>query len=364
MEPEAPLPKNAWLASPFWVLALLITGFLAAPLWIEHGARQRIGREAAALTESVHAIDSILETQTEVPGQAGKLAAERRRLAEVSARLDQFRDGPLGAAHAFSLTLALLGIAGGFLAFLLVRKHELGWHRWRARAGERAQELEQFAGRVAHDIVSPLGAVTAGVHMLAQKLQFDARAQGIASTVRGSVDRVAAIVDELLRFAWAGGRAAPGESADLADAMAAVRDELTPTATARGVALTFEPVPHVKVACAEAAVIVVLENLVKNAIKHIGKGPKLVVHAGVSVLEGSVRLFVRDNGPGIPADQQDALFEPYVKGEDADKSGIGLGLATVKRIVESRSGTVGVLSEPAKGAIFWVELPLATAGLH
>lgn len=364
MQPEAPLPKSSWLASPFWVLALLIVGFLAAPLWIEHGARQRIGREAAAVAESVRAIDSILEADNAVPGQADKLAAERRRLAEASLRLDQFRDGPLGAAHAFSLTLALLGIAGGFLAFVLVRKHELGWHTFRARTGERAQELEQFAGRVAHDIVSPLGAVTAGVHLLAQKLQFDSRAQAVANTVRGSVDRVAAIVDELLRFAWAGGRAAPGESADLAQAMAAVRDELTPAADARGVALTFEPVPHVKVACTEAAVIVVVENLVKNAIKHIGQGPKLMVHAGVSVLEGSVRLFVRDNGPGIPAGMQDAVFEPYVKGEGAEKTGIGLGLATVKRIVESRSGTVGVLSEPDKGAIFWVELPLASAGLH
>jgi signal transduction histidine kinase len=293
-----------------------------------------------------------------------RLAAERRRLAAVTGRLDEFRDGHLGAAHAFSMTLALLGIAGGCLAYLLVRKHELLSGEWRARAGERAHELEQFAGRVAHDIVSPLGAVTAGVHLLSQKLQFDSRAQAVAGAVRGSVDRVAAIVDELLRFAWSGGKAAPGESADVAVAMAAVREELMPAASARGVALTFERVPQVKVACAEAAVIVVLENLVRNAIKHMGNGPALVIEAGVTVLGGTVRLFVRDNGRGIPHEIQGALFEPYVQGEGAEKTGIGLGLATVKRIVESRSGSVGVVSEPSKGALFWVELPLAAAGLH
>jgi signal transduction histidine kinase len=417
---DVALPKSSWLTSPFWVLALLVASLLAAPFWIERGARQRIGRETAALSASVGAVDALVEMQGAIlagseerlttaasryaslrpqdreevsahldsflaggaghvvtegsPAEAAserlglalteKLAAERRRMAAATGRLEEFREGPLGAAHALACGLALLGIAGGVLAYLLVRRHQRLSAEWSARAGARAEELEQFASRVAHDIVSPLGAVTAGVHMLSQKLQFDSRALAVANTVRGSVDRVAAIVDELLRFAWSGGRAAPGESADLAAAIEAVREELVPAARARGVTLTFEPVPEVKVACAEAAVIVVLQNLVRNAIKHIGNGPKRIIHAGASVLAGSVRLFVRDNGPGIPPGMEEAVFEPYVRVDGTKAPGMGLGLATVKRIVESRSGSVGVMSEPEKGAIFWVELPLADAGLH
>jgi signal transduction histidine kinase len=412
---DVALPKSSWLTSPFWVLALLVASLLAAPFWIERGARQRIGRETAALATSVSAVDALIGMQgalhaaseeqlttassryvalrpldgdeisaavdsflasdtnfvaasraSERLGLAltEKLAAERRRMAAATDRLEQFREGPLGLAHALACGLAALGIAGGVLAYLLVRRHQRLSAEWSARTGARAQELEQFASRVAHDIVSPLGAVTAGVHMLSQKLQFDSRALAVANTVRGSVDRVAAIVDELLRFAWSGGRAAPGESADLTAAIEAVRDELVPAALARGVTLTFEPVPEVKVACAEAAVIVVLENLVRNAIKHIGNGPKRIIHAGASVVAGSVRLFVRDNGPGIPPGMEEAVFEPYVRVEGTKAPGMGLGLATVKRIVESRSGSVGVMSEPQKGAIFWVELPLADAGLH
>ncbi|HEX4386857.1 MAG TPA: histidine kinase dimerization/phospho-acceptor domain-containing protein, partial [Myxococcales bacterium] len=155
-QPPTSPPKLAWLASPFLVLGLLVVSLLAAP----------------------HFIDS----------RAEMISVLR--------------------------AMAMLGAAGSILSFLVVRWHQQRWSEWRKRAGERLEELEQFASRVAHDIVSPLGAATAGVHMLSQKLRFDPRSQKIASAVRGSVDRVAAIVDELLRFAWAGGHAAPNESAD------------------------------------------------------------------------------------------------------------------------------------------------------
>jgi signal transduction histidine kinase len=306
-EPPRPTPpKTAWLTSPFLVLALLLGSLLAAPHFID--SRQEMVRVLRAL--------------------------------------------------------AMLGAAGGVLSFLVVRWHQQRLTEWRRRIGERIEELEIFASRVAHDIVSPLGAATAGVHMLSQKLRFDPRSQKIAGAVRGSVDRVAAIVDELLRFAWAGGHAAAGESSDLATAMDAVRDELMPAAERNGVSLTFETVPDVKVACAEAAVIVVLQNLVRNALKHIGYGPKKVIRASVKVLAGSVRLLIQDNGPGIPKGMEQAVFKPYVRVAGTKAPGMGLGLATVKRIVESRSGSVGVTSGPSQGATFWVELPLADISLH
>jgi two-component system OmpR family sensor kinase len=358
------LPKSAWLTSPFLVLALLVTSLLAAPIWVEHNAGERAAPATAALTSAVHALDELRSEQPPPAVLTKKLAMERRRLSAAIERLEGIHAESLRTANALSLALALFGIAGGIFAFLLVRRHQQLWWEWRLRAGERVEELEQFASRVAHDIVSPLGAVTAGVHLLSQKLNADPRALGIARTVRGSVDRVAAIVDELLRFAWAGGRAAPGESASLADAVHAVRDELMPAARASGVSLTFAAVPDVRVACAEAAVIVVLQNLVRNALKHIGNGPKRIIHASVSVLAGSVKLFVRDNGPGIPRGMEQAVFNPYVRVEGTQAPGMGLGLATVKRLVESRAGSVGVSSEPQKGATFWVELPLADIPLH
>ena len=313
------LPRTFWLAAPFLVLGLLVAGLALTPLWI---ARAQAGGGASAHAALVSAVRT------------------------------------LGMVKNFSLVWACAGVVGGILAALLVRRHQRFSREQHERDRERAVELEEFANRVAHDIISPLGPVTAGVHLLSNKLRGDARAQGVATIVRAGVDRVAAIVDELLRFAWSGGRAAPGESADLATAIEAVRDELLPAARASGISLTFEPAPHVAVACAETAIIIVLQNLVRNAIKYIGNGPRKVIRASASVLSGKVRLVVQDTGPGIPAGMEQAVFEPYVRGGDSLLPGLGLGLATVKRIVESRAGSVGVSSTPRRGATFWVELPL------
>ena len=106
-----------------------------------------------------------------------------------------------------------MAILGGCVAALLVRHHQRLSENLRRVDRERAHELEQFAGRVAHDIVSPLGPVSVGVQYLARKLPDDPEAQGAVRIVRGSLDRVGIIVDELLRVARAGARPARGRGA-------------------------------------------------------------------------------------------------------------------------------------------------------
>ena len=64
-----------------------------------------------------------------------------------------------------------------------------------------------------------------------------------------------------------------------------------------------------------------------------------------------------DTGPGLHPGMGASVFDPYVRGKDHTQPGIGLGLATVKRIAQSHGGSVGVKSEPGHGARFWVELP-------
>jgi signal transduction histidine kinase len=69
---------------------------------------------------------------------------------------------------------------------------------------------------------------------------------------------------------------------------------------------------------------------------------------------------VEDTGPGIPPEVVDEIFLPYVRGPNQGKGGLGLGLATVKRLCETRGGRVGVRSVLGRGSIFWIELPLAS----
>jgi signal transduction histidine kinase len=290
-----------------------------------------------------------------------ELAAEQRRASAAATRLEDLRSRALRLSNQFNLAWAIVALLGGAVAAFLVRRDHRLSRDVRRLERERAHELEQFAERVAHDIVSPLGSVSAGLHVLSRKLGDEAQAQGVARSVRASLGRVSAIVEELLRFARAGARPAPDERADLVRVIESVRDELLPAARAKGVALTLEPPPPVQVACAEAAILIVLQNLLRNAIKYIGDGPRKFVRAWAAVDSGMVRLTVADTGPGIPPGMERTVFEPYVRAEPSAEPGIGLGLATVKRIVESRAGKVGVSSDRERGATFWIELPVAAA---
>src|SRR5205814_499596 len=94
------------------------------------------------------------------------LAAERRSLGQAAAEVEAARENALQRIGDASLLSALIGIFGGALAASALRRKLAAMREVRRHEKERTAELEQFATRVAHDLVSPLGPVTAGVHML------------------------------------------------------------------------------------------------------------------------------------------------------------------------------------------------------
>jgi signal transduction histidine kinase len=103
-----------------------------------------------------------------------------------------------------------------------------------------------------------------------------------------------------------------------------------------------------------------VSNLVRNAIRYIGDAETRRIDVRVLEAGERWRFEVQDTGPGIPADQQHRIFEPHVQ-LGPGTSGIGLGLATVDRLVRAHAGTLGVISTPGSGALFWFELPRAGA---
>jgi signal transduction histidine kinase len=111
------------------------------------------------------------------------------------------------------------------------------------------------------------------------------------------------------------------------------------------------------VACNEGLLTAALSNLVRNAIAHLDGGAEkrvdiLAVDAG-----DRVHIEVRDTGPGLPPGAEASVFEPFVRGPRPQQPGLGLGLATVKRIVETHGGAVGVESRTGAGCRFWIDLP-------
>ena len=104
----------------------------------------------------------------------------------------------------------------------------------------------------------------------------------------------------------------------------------------------------------------VLINLLENALKYAGSQAQIGIAAQAD--ERQLRLEVWDNGPGIPAGQEQAIFDKFARGhKESAIPGVGLGLAICRAIVEVHGGTIGAHTRPEGGACFRVTLPRETA---
>jgi signal transduction histidine kinase len=103
----------------------------------------------------------------------------------------------------------------------------------------------------------------------------------------------------------------------------------------------------------------VVANLASNAVKYGGEGGSVLLRA--SRIHDGVRIEVVDHGPGLTLEKQTQLFEPFNRLglERSTVEGHGIGLAIARRLVELQGGSIGVISAPGEGAVFWVELPAA-----
>jgi signal transduction histidine kinase len=172
-----------------------------------------------------------------------------------------------------------------------------------------------------------------------------------------SLARVRRIVDGLLGFARAGAAPEPGARAEVLPVVTGLVEELSPFAAEQSAALRVDAPPGYAVACTPGVLLSLLGNLMRNAVKYLGSSARREVTLKVRPRRSNVLFEVEDTGPGVPAKVVARAFEPYVRGANDKVPGIGLGLATVKRLAESHGGSVGLRANPGGGAVFWFELP-------
>lgn len=225
-----------------------------------------------------------------------------------------------------------------------------------AETEERNAELEQFSGRVAHDILSPLMGAGMALEVSKARLASDLKARETIERGTRSLQRVRRIVDGLLEFARAAAKPSEGAAAQVAEIVADVTDGVRPEAQAAGIEIVASPIAPCSVACSPGALTSILANLVRNAIKYMGDSQERGIAVRVAPTAEAVRVEVEDTGPGIPPELEGKLFEPFVRGTSRSP-GIGLGLATVKRLTLAHGGRVGCRSGPSAGSVFWFELP-------
>jgi signal transduction histidine kinase len=300
-------------------------------------------------------LDAVTSDLDGVVLRASELNADLARHAGAS--VDRVGRRLLNAAIGIEAASLILGAFALGAAYRVSRAQAAVAERWVLR--QKNAELEAFAGRVAHDVLSPLMTVSLALGLAEQRLEApgDARVHGMVARAATSVQRVRQVVSDLLEFARAAASPPPGAETEVAPLLQSLVYDLEPLASEAGVDLHITTAAPVRVRCASGILSSILTNLVQNAIRHAGEeGHRVDVRAIDAGRE--VRFEVEDTGPGVPPEDRQRIFEPYVRATEKG-TGLGLGLATVKRLAESHGGHVGVGSPAggAHGALFWVTLP-------
>jgi signal transduction histidine kinase len=250
-----------------------------------------------------------------------------------------------------------VGLVGGAL---LVRWALRAVHEYERNVQERLQELDDFAGRVAHDLRNPLQAMGMALSLIERRTS-DERIHATSATAKASVARMSSFIQELLTFARSGARPDPAACARVDGVLREVQQDLSPQAAERRVELSVRAAPGVHAAIAPEALRAIVGNLADNAVKHMAPdGPERRVELSATAAPRSVRITVRDTGPGIDPASLPRVFDPFYRATPRG-GGFGIGLKTVKRLVDAHRGSVEVESEVGRGSVFTVTLPEASS---
>jgi signal transduction histidine kinase len=181
----------------------------------------------------------------------------------------------------------------------------------------------------------------------------------IADRTERSSARATGVVDALLAFSRASRTVEPDEAAGLQETVHAVLEEIGPLVARLDATVELGPLPDVYVRCNPGLLQIVVANLCGNAVKYLDGQSERRVSISARPEGESCRIAIEDTGPGIPREAREKIFEPFFRVEGTRAPGTGIGLATVRRIVDARGGRVNVDSHEGKGSRFEVWLPLA-----
>jgi PAS domain S-box-containing protein len=223
----------------------------------------------------------------------------------------------------------------------------------------RNEELDAFAHTVAHDLKSPLGVITGLAGVLAEDYasMSSRELRQYLDMIAQSGHKINRIIDELLLLAVVRKLdEVEMEPLDMASVVAESRQRLVHMIDQSQAKVTLPdawPVASGYGPWVEE----VWTNYLSNAIKYGGQPPH-VEFGATEQADGTVRFWVRDNGPGLTPEEQDRLFTPFTRLDQVRAKGHGLGLSIVRRIVEKLGGDVGVESEIGRGSKFYFTLEL------
>jgi two-component system phosphate regulon sensor histidine kinase PhoR len=290
--------------------------------------------EALRLHELAALVTS-LETQKQVLGFEMKLPGPTERWLQINAAAI-FNGG--GKRHGTVLVL-----------------HDL------TRVKQLEKARQEFVANVSHELRTPLSLIKGYVETLLDGARDNPEtATRFLQTIDRNAERLRLLIEDLLAISeLETGRVKLNlQTVVFAPAVAKVLEDFKSRAAAKSVTLVNQA-PDLPVRADPDRLDQMLGNLVDNAIKY-GRTSGTVTVGARPTDSGQVEVSVQDDGPGIPSDALERVFERFYRVDKArsrEQGGTGLGLAIVKHLVQSHGGRVWATSQPGHGATFYFTLP-------
>ena len=241
---------------------------------------------------------------------------------------DAFGDSDLAVARIWAATVTMVFVR-------IERERQL--RRREAEVARERDRLEEFASLVSHDLRSPLNVAAGNLEIVTERLAQQSVDIDELDAVERSLDRMDALIEDLLVLARQGGGIDDTEPVPLAD----IASECWATVDTAGAAIAVET--DAVVAADRSRLRQVLENLFVNAVEHAG--PDVTVTVG-ALDDG---FYVADDGPGIDPDDRESVFEA---GVTSDPDGTGFGLKIVAEVAEAHGWTVDLAEGEDGGTRF------------
>ena len=226
---------------------------------------------------------------------------------------------------------------------------------------ERNEELESFAYSISHDLRAPLRAMDGFSQALLEEYgdTLDATGRQYAERVKAGARRMDLLIRDLLTYSRMTRADIQVGPIELERVLKNALDQVEGEVRSRGARVVVEErLP--RVLGHESTLTQVVVNLLANGIKFVPAGRTPELRVRIEVRDGRIRLWILDNGIGIPHEYHERIFRVFERLHRVDEyPGTGIGLAIVRKGVERMGGRVGLESEPDRGTSFWIDLPRA-----
>lgn len=226
----------------------------------------------------------------------------------------------------------------------------------------RAQTVRtDFVANVSHELKTPVGAIGLMAEAIESSADDPESVLHFSGKLKKESKRLAALVQDVIELSrlQSADVVLSSKLIDIEQMVAEAVDRNKLTAEGKNIKLLVGGRAPRPVHGDPELLGTALRNLIENAIRYSPENTKVGV--GMSVKDGTVRISVKDEGPGIPEDEQDRIFERFYRVDPArsrQTGGTGLGLSIVKHIVGQHGGEVNVWSKPGSGSTFTLTLPL------